>query len=179
MKQFMRIRTLLLILLGGATLWYAARVIAPLASQKEQIAFIIEAPRQPANNIPDNISQEQIVITANGERAGFVNWNSYLSDPKLAGLYYLYIEKKHRRKGYAKKLLTYVSDYLANKGYTDIILLPGPLEFVNDDSRGESINLTGQELEKKMVDLLRLYASVGFKKDPYNPANLRKSLIKR
>jgi GNAT superfamily N-acetyltransferase len=128
------------------------------------VAIINEAPMLPSNDDAHIILKEQFVLTVNGDRAGFINWNAYPSDTTTAGLYSLYFKPEYRDKGYGSRLMRHVLGYLNKLGYRAVLLIPGPQEMVD----GKLTELEGTARDQAMVRLLKFYKSHGFVTDPYN-----------
>ncbi len=132
------------------------------------LTFLAEPP-MPTSNTNENVElQEKLSLRDDGTEVGFINWNTYYSDPSVAGIYSLYVKPEYRKKGYGKKLVRRAIDTIAQHGYSIILLIPGAMEMQD----GKLIDFTGEELEKILPERLQFYKSLGFVTDPHNEKQL-------
>lgn len=136
----------------------------PHAGEGRVVAILTEAPMLPSNDDANIILRDQFVLTVDGEKAGFINWNSYPGDSTTAGLYSFYFKPEYRDKGYGSRLMQHVLDHLRGLNYKSVLLIPGPQEMVD----GKLTELEGEAKDKAMVRLLKFYRKHGFVTDPYN-----------
>ncbi len=132
------------------------------------VSIFVESP-MPTSNVDSNVElQEKFSIKDDGNEIGFVNWNSYYSDPSVAGIYSLYLKPEFRNKGYGKQLMHHAIDVIAKRGYSSILLIPGAMEMRD----GKLTDLSGQELEALLPQRLAFYRSLGFVTDPHSAKQL-------
>ena len=132
------------------------------------LTFHIEPP-MPTSNAEKNVElKEKISLHDDGTEVGFINWNTYYSDPSVAGIYSLYVKPEFRNKGYGKQLVRRAIDTIAHHGYSNILLIPGAMEMQD----GKLVDFTGEALEKILPQRLKFYNSLGFATDPYNKKQL-------
>ena len=134
----------------------------------EHTSLVVEPPVAPSNQDPNAIPQNQLAFIVSQQRVGVINYCSYRSNPTLAGLYHFYIDPEYRGRGHAKTLLRYTIDYLGNRGFKKVIVLPGPFEFKD----GKAVDMTGEQREQALKSLIKLYKWTGFTEDPAVPENL-------
>jgi GNAT superfamily N-acetyltransferase len=98
--------------------------------------------------------EKEYMYVVDGQKVSFCNILSLFSCVYI--IYDLYTLPEYRNNGYAKKLLTYVSQSCKHNNLCIIFIQPGPFELFVD-------SLSSEEYDKQLQNIINLYKKVGFK----------------